>query len=163
MGCDIRRQNLTSADVRLWRLKSVPALKGLIIKDEHLSFVLRWINSSDLNIVIKKRAIWTGPTTTRLSKHQNISLWNVLFLIDITFAIYGSHGHHNLVQVWNVVAGLDGSFVSTEACNLEVPSSNISRAGYLTLSLCIYSAQNCSKAWSVQVLCTIKNPWSLSK
>ena len=27
-GIDIRRQNLTSTDVRFWRLKSMPALKG---------------------------------------------------------------------------------------------------------------------------------------
>ena len=28
-GIDFRRQNLTSIDVRFWRLRSVPALKGL--------------------------------------------------------------------------------------------------------------------------------------
>ena len=28
-GIDFRRQNLTSTDVRFWRLKSIPALKGL--------------------------------------------------------------------------------------------------------------------------------------
>ena len=36
---------------------TVLALKGLIIEDDHLSVVLLWINSSDLNIVIKERAI----------------------------------------------------------------------------------------------------------
>ena len=35
------------------------------------------------------------------------------------------------------------------ACNLEVPGSNPVRAGYLSSWLCIYSAPNCSKAWSV--------------
>ena len=35
------------------------------------------------------------------------------------------------------------------ACNLEVPGSNPGRAGYLSSWFCIYSAQNCSKAWSV--------------
>ena len=29
-GIDFRRQNLTSTDVRFWRLKSIPALWGLI-------------------------------------------------------------------------------------------------------------------------------------
>ena len=29
-GADFRRQNLTSTDVKFWRLKSIPALKGLI-------------------------------------------------------------------------------------------------------------------------------------
>ena len=29
-GIDFSRQNLTSTDVRFWRLKSIPALKGLI-------------------------------------------------------------------------------------------------------------------------------------
>ena len=29
-GIDFRRQNLTSADVRFWRLMSIPALEGLI-------------------------------------------------------------------------------------------------------------------------------------
>ena len=29
-GIDFRRHNLTSTDVRLWRLKSIPALEGLI-------------------------------------------------------------------------------------------------------------------------------------
>ena len=46
-----------------------------------------------------------------------------------------------------VVAGHDGSFVSTGACNLEVPDSN---PGYLSSWLCIYCAPNCSKAWIVQ-------------
>ena len=35
------------------------------------------------------------------------------------------------------------------ACNLEVPGSNPGRAGYLSSWLCIYSAPNCSNAWSV--------------
>ena len=29
---DFRRQNLTSMDVRFWRLKSIPALKGLFYR-----------------------------------------------------------------------------------------------------------------------------------
>ena len=45
------------------------------------------------------------------------------------------------------LAGPYGSFVSTEACNLEVPGSNPGRAGYLSSWLCIYSAPNCSNAW----------------
>ena len=32
----------------------------------------------------------------------------------------------------------------------ELPGSSPGRAGYLSSWLCIYSAQNCSKAWSVQ-------------
>ena len=39
-----------------------------------------------------------------------------------------------------MVAGPDGSFVSTGACNLEVPGSNPGRAGYMSSWLCIYSA-----------------------
>ena len=35
------------------------------------------------------------------------------------------------------------------ACNLEVPGLYPGRAGYLSSWLCIYSAPNCSKAWSV--------------
>ena len=35
------------------------------------------------------------------------------------------------------------------ACNLEVPGSNPGRAGYLSSWFCLYSAPNCSKAWSV--------------
>ena len=35
------------------------------------------------------------------------------------------------------------------ACNLEVPGSNPGRAEYLSSWFCIYSAPNCSKAWSV--------------
>ena len=42
----------------------------------------------------------------------------------------------------------DGSFVSTGACNLGVPGSNPDRDGYCSSWLCIYSAPNCSKAWS---------------
>ena len=49
-----------------------------------------------------------------------------------------------------LVAGPDGSFVSTGACNLEVPSSNPGRAWYLSSWLCIYSAPNCLKTWNVQ-------------
>ena len=42
----------------------------------------------------------------------------------------------------NTVLGRpDGSFVSTGACNLEVPGSNPGPAGYFLLWLCIYSAQ----------------------
>ena len=48
-----------------------------------------------------------------------------------------------------LVAGPDGSFVSTGACNLEVPCSNPGRAWYSSSWLCIYSAPNCSKAWNV--------------
>ena len=44
----------------------------------------------------------------------------------------------------------DGSLVSTGGCNLDVPGSNPSRAGYLLLWLCICSTPNCSKAWRVQ-------------
>ena len=47
-----------------------------------------------------------------------------------------------------ITAGPDGSFVSTGAYNLEVPGSNPGRG--LSSWLCIYSALNCSKAWSVQ-------------
>ena len=47
-------------------------------------------------------------------------------------------------------AGPDGSFVLTEACNLGVSDSNYDRAGYLSSLLCIYSAPNCLKVWSVQ-------------
>ena len=49
-----------------------------------------------------------------------------------------------------VQAGPDGSFVSTGACDLQVPGSNRVWAGYLLSLLCIYSAPNCSKEWSVQ-------------
>ena len=35
------------------------------------------------------------------------------------------------------MAGPDISFVSTEACNLEVPGANPGRAGYLSSWLCI--------------------------
>ena len=41
------------------------------------------------------------------------------------------------------VAGPDGSFVSTGACNLGVLGSNPGRDGYLSSWLCIYSAPNC--------------------
>ena len=52
-----------------------------------------------------------------------------------------------------MVAGPDGSFVSTGACNLEVPGSNPSQhgqTGYLSSWLYhVYSAPNCFlKAWS---------------
>ena len=33
-GIDFRRQNLTSTDVRFWRLKSIPALQGLSAKHD---------------------------------------------------------------------------------------------------------------------------------
>ena len=37
------------------------------------------------------------------------------------------------------LAGPDGSFVSTGACNLGVPGSNPGRDGYLSSWLCIYT------------------------
>ena len=43
-----------------------------------------------------------------------------------------------------MLAGPDGSFVSTSASNLEVPDSNHGRTGYLSSWLCIYSVPNCS-------------------
>ena len=49
---------------------------------------------------------------------------------------------------WSVSAGLDGSFVSTGACNMEVPGSNLARAGYLSSWLCIYSIlQTVQRNW----------------
>ena len=57
--------------------------------------------------------------------------------------------HIEMLSPEGVQAGPDGSFVSTGACNLEVPGSNPGRAGYLSSWLCIYSASNCPKAWSV--------------
>ena len=53
-------------------------------------------------------------------------------------------------EVNRAMAGRDGSFVSAGACNLVVPDLNPGRDGYLSSWLCIYSAPNCSKAWSVQ-------------
>ena len=47
-------------------------------------------------------------------------------------------------------AGPDGSFVSTRTWNLGVPGSSPGRSEYLSSWLCIYSAPNCSKAWSVK-------------
>ena len=35
-GIDFRRQNLTSTDVRFWRLKTVPALKGLEVNWQYV-------------------------------------------------------------------------------------------------------------------------------
>ena len=43
-----------------------------------------------------------------------------------------------------ILAGPDGSFGPVVAQNAEVLGSNPGR-----VSLCIYSAPNCSKAWSV--------------
>ena len=40
-GTDFRRQNLTSKDVRFWRLKTVPALKGLLCL-AGLSIICQW-------------------------------------------------------------------------------------------------------------------------
>ena len=40
-----------------------------------------------------------------------------------------------------ILAGPDGSFVSTSACNLEVPGSNPGRDGYLSSWSCIYMLQ----------------------
>ena len=48
-----------------------------------------------------------------------------------------------------VFAGYTGSFVSTGACNLEVPGSNPGRAGYLLSWLCIYSDPICSPGYGV--------------
>ena len=36
VGIDFRRQNLTSTDVRFWRLKSIPALQGLSPQNSYL-------------------------------------------------------------------------------------------------------------------------------
>ena len=44
------------------------------------------------------------------------------------------------------LAGPAGSFVSTGACNPEIPGSNPGRAGYLSSWLCIYSAPKSSNA-----------------
>ena len=53
-------------------------------------------------------------------------------------------------RITSQLAGPEGSFVLTGACNLEVPGSNPGQSGYLSSCLCICSAPNCSKAWSVQ-------------
>ena len=58
--------------------------------------------------------------------------------------------HRNVKSHWQIrTASSDGSFLSTGACNLEVPGSNPGQIWCLILSswLGIYSAPNCSKAW----------------
>ena len=37
---DFKRQNLTSTDVRFWRLKSIPALEGLTVPSPNLLLML---------------------------------------------------------------------------------------------------------------------------
>ena len=50
----------------------------------------------------------------------------------------------------DILAGPDGPFVLTGACNLEAPGSNTSHPAYLLSCLCIYNFLNSSKTWSVQ-------------
>ena len=66
------------------------------------------------------------------------------------FKQYSQIGKYFIWYTILLQASPDGSFVSTGACNLGVPGSNPGRAEYLSSWLCIYSAPNCSKVWSVQ-------------
>ena len=84
------------------------------------------------------------------------------------------NSHKHFYQFWwhlfglklqSVVVNPDGSFgsfLSNGACNLKVPGLNPGRAGYLSLWLCIYSASDFSKSWSVQCrlwyCALLKNP-----
>ena len=65
------------------------------------------------------------------------------------------------------MAGPDGSFVATGACNLQVEVSNPGRVGYSSSWLCIYTCTViltverhgvCSDVYGRPILCTIKNP-----
>ena len=63
-------------------------------------------------------------------------------------------------------AGPDGSFISTRACNLEVPGSNSGRAGYCHRG-CAYTVLQTVQSMECTVmpivLCTIKNHRGHSK
>ena len=59
---------------------------------------------------------------------------------SLEYLCYGSSAIIILFYSYSVGAGPDGSFVSTGACNLEVPGSNPGPAEYLSSWLCIYSA-----------------------
>ena len=73
--------------------------------------------------------------------------------------------HRRLPSITSALTGLDGSFVSTGACNLWVPGSNPGRDGYLSSWLCIYTVLQTVQRNGVHsaaygrpgLLCTIKN------
>ena len=51
-GIDFSRQNLTSTDVRLCRLKSVPALYGLELSNYSNQFQITYLNEmNEVNLV----------------------------------------------------------------------------------------------------------------
>ena len=76
-------------------------------------------------------------------------------LLDLSasfeYLCYGSIGHYNCFispsagTDLRCLAGPEGSFVSTGACNLGAPGSHPDRDGYLSSWLCIYSAPSYSK------------------
>ena len=82
--------------------------------------------------------------SARLSKKHDVPL-NTKHLYNIY------HVGPNILCVLRYPAGPDSSFVSTGAFNLGERGSNPGRAGYLYRGCAaIYSAANCSNAWSVQ-------------
>ena len=75
---------------------------------------------------------------------------------------------YSLEYTLGIVAGPDGSFVSTGACNLEVHTRFESQSGRIFVIVVVYI--QCPKLFKgleckvlPMVLCTMKNPWSLSK
>ena len=62
-GIDFRRQNLTSADVRFWRLKSIPVLQGL---NTQLSLTLSCLSSYPISLK------WLCSTTHKSSQCRHL-------------------------------------------------------------------------------------------
>ena len=110
---NFRRQNMTSTDVRFWRLKSVPALKGLI--QDNLRFLVGW-TSEDYPANTK---CWYNVSLVMDQRHRRWANIKPTFRQRFIFASQGRpHIEPALVQLFCETEWMTlTSFVFTELAN----------------------------------------------
>ena len=75
-GIDLSRQNLTSSDVRFWRLKSIPRCKGY-------------------------RAFGDPPIIDRSSVSRPATRWQHPLTLTALKYLYINHGNQRVFSIWN--------------------------------------------------------------
>ena len=102
-GTFFRRQNLTSLDVRFWRLKTVPALKGLIYLFRVITLIAHWLSSvKQVSLSYTKLRAWeTGLYTESLfgitvRYYVTVCCMTLIWRSDKLFSLLSWHLHNTL-------------------------------------------------------------------
>ena len=77
MGIDFRRQNLTSTDVRFWRLKLIPALKGLKLLQSQTTLTSYFLSEQLTLFEFGCQYQGLKHTTTLFKSSKQLSLFSV--------------------------------------------------------------------------------------